>query len=147
MQNIIRVGIVDIHDMVRQSLKIFLETTDDLIFVGEASSEVETFFLCEQEKPDVMLFDFLQPEDKGLEMIERLLSLFPNLLIIILTAIINPHCVTRTVQAGAMGYLLKQVDIDTLAAAIRSAYNGESTFDEEAKEVLIGIKGTIANLC
>jgi DNA-binding NarL/FixJ family response regulator len=145
MQNSIRVGIVDGHDIVRESLKIFLEATDDLIFVGEASSEVETRFLCQQENPDVVLCDFLQPEEKGLELIESLLSLFPHLLIIILTTMINPHLVTRAVQAGVVGYLLKQIDIDTLAAAIRCAYNGGATFDEEVNQILRGIKEIMVN--
>jgi DNA-binding NarL/FixJ family response regulator len=145
MQNSIRVGIIDTHDIVRESLKIFLESTDDLIFVGEASSEVETRFLCEQEKPDVVLCDFLPPEDKGLELIESLLSLSPSLLIIILTTMINPLHVTRAVQAGVVGYLLKQLDIDSLAEAIRCAYNGGSAFDEEVKQILSGIKGITVN--
>lgn len=147
MQNSIRVGIIDRHDIVRESLKIFLEATDDLLFVGEASSEVETRLLCEQEKPDVVLCDFLYPEDKGLELIESLLRLSPQLLIIILTTMINPHQVTRAVQAGVVGYLLKQIDIDTLAAAIRCAYNGGATFDEEVNQILSGINGLMVNPC
>jgi two-component system, NarL family, response regulator LiaR len=138
METSIRVGIVDSHDRVRESLKLFLDITDDLIFVGEASSEVETFLMCEEAKPDVILLDFLQQEDQGLVMIERLLKGFPKLLIIILTALMDTQRVSRTVQAGVVGYLLKQVSIDTLADAIRSAYNGGFTFNEEVeKDVMV----------
>lgn len=134
MKTSIRVGIVDSHEMVRAALKMFLETTDDLFFVGEATSEIETFLMCEQEKPDVILLDFLQGEDQGLGMIERLLNGFPKLPIIILTALVDTQHVNRTVQAGVVGYLLKQVSIDILANAIRSAYNGYFTFDEEVEK-------------
>ena len=136
MSNSIRVSIVDPHEIVRESLKIFLETTQDLIFVGEASSEAEACFMCEQKQPDVMLFDFLQPDGQGLELIERLHLLFPTIAVIILTTVMTPKQIGRALLAGAVGYFYKQIDIDTLANAIRLAYSGQPAFDEEVQNIL-----------
>lgn len=139
MQNLIRVGIVDPHDIVRESLKIFLETTTDLVFVGEACSEIEILPMCQQEKPDVILFDFLESGVEGLEMIKCLRNQFPSILLIVLTTIMTPQQIIRALLAGVAGYLYKQVDIDTLADAIRSVFNGEKAFDDEVERILTNL--------
>jgi DNA-binding NarL/FixJ family response regulator len=136
MNNTIRIGIIDPHDIVRQSLKIFLETTHDLLFVGEASSESETLSMCRQEKPDVVLFDFLQTDAQGLKLIASLHCVFPTLYIIVLTTVMTPRLIIQALLAGAVGYFYKQVDIDTLADAIRAAAKGKPVFDEEVQTIL-----------
>lgn len=117
----IRVVIVDDHDVVRSGLAAFLDTEDDLELVGEANSGSQALLICEQVRPDVVLMDVVMHGMTGAETTRRLREKHPHLKILGLTSFEEEALVAEMMRAGAIGCLLKDVTIDTLAAAIRNA--------------------------
>lgn len=135
MTDFIHVGIVDRHAIVRNGLKVFLETRQDMALAGEAGSHDEAFELYANPQLDVVLFDYLC-EKKNAYLIERLHHLRPQTRIMVLSTAIDPPHVLEAVWAGAVGYLFKQVDIDDLAQAIRRVFYGERVFDPEVGAII-----------
>lgn len=135
----IRVMIVDDHDMVRDGLRLMLETCDDLEVAGEARDGGAALMVCEREKPDVILMDLTMPDKDGIEATKEILAKYPDIRIIVLTSFNSPGMVEKSLKAGAISYLKKNVSMDELAEAIRDAYQGKSTLSPEATEELISI--------
>jgi NarL family two-component system response regulator LiaR len=133
----IRVMIVDDHKVVRKGLRAFLMSFDDLEMVGEASSGEEALRLCGQFQPDVMLMDLVMPVMDGAAATEAIRARYPQVRIIALTSFPEEDLVERALKAGAISYLLKNVEADDLANAIRAAYAGRSTLAPEAAQALI----------
>jgi NarL family two-component system response regulator LiaR len=133
----IRVVVVDDHAMLRRGLRFFLRGFDDLELVGEAASSKEAIELCGKTEPDVVLMDMIMPEGGGAEATRIIRDLHPDIQIIALTSFQEEDLIERALQAGAIGYLLKNVAADELAQAIRAAHAGRSTLAPEATEVLI----------
>lgn len=133
----IRVLIVDDHDMVRSGLEVFLETCDDLELIGEASNGEQAIHLSTELQPDVVLMDLLMPGMDGVTATRTILKSCPNTKIIALTSFKEKELVHEALQAGAIGYLLKNVSIDELAKAIRAAHSGRSVLAPEATQALI----------
>ena len=129
--------IVDDHPIVRDGLKALLLANDDLELVGETGSGRETLALCQDFLPDVILMDMFMPGMDGLETTRVVLNQYPQVKIIILTNFPDENLVQRALEAGAIGYLLKNVTIGTLANAIRSAYAGQPVLSPEATKALI----------
>lgn len=129
--------VVDDHDMVRKGLGTFLRTQEDLELIGEASSGQEALLQCEHLEPDVVLMDLIMPEMGGVEAITEIRKKWPQIQIIALTSFEEKDLVQNALQAGAIGYLLKNVSINDLAEAIRNAYAGRSTLSPEATRTLI----------
>jgi NarL family two-component system response regulator LiaR len=123
--------------MVRSGLEVFLETCDDLALVGEASSGNEAVRLCTELQPDVVLMDLLMPGMDGVSATRAIRQTNPNIQIIALTSFKDRELVQEALQAGAIGYLLKNISIDELADAIRSAHSGKSILAPEATQALI----------
>src|SRR5258708_3956324 len=136
-QHPIRLLIVDDHAMVRRGLAIFLRAYDDLELVGEAASGAEAFRLCGQLQADVVLMDLVMPEMDGTTAIQAIRQAHPQIQIIALTSFGKEEQVKAALQAGAIGYLLKNVSADDLADAIRAAHAGQPTLAREATQVLI----------
>jgi NarL family two-component system response regulator LiaR len=135
--NPIRVMIVDDHDMVRSGLSVFLEAFDDLELVGEAADGQEAIRLCAEVQPHVVLMDLLMPEMDGVAATRAIRRANPAVQIIALTSFNDQNLVQGALQAGAVGYLLKNASIDELAAAIRSARAGKPTLAPEALQSLV----------
>jgi NarL family two-component system response regulator LiaR len=133
----IRVMLVDDHDMVRRGLSVFLETFDDLELVGEASEGQEALHLCRKLRPDVVLMDLVMPGMDGVATTEAIYNELPNVHVIALTSFSDRSLVQRALQAGAIGFLFKNVPIDELAQAIRAARDGKPTLDPKAFRVLV----------
>lgn len=133
----IRVMIVDDHDMVRMGLGVMLETNDDLELAGEATSGEEAIRLCGECCPDVVLMDLIMPGMDGVETIHALREICPGIKVIALTSFKEKNLVEGALNAGAISYLLKNVSIDTLTEAIRSAFSGKTTIAPEVTQVLI----------
>lgn len=133
----IRVMLVDDHAMVRSGLKQFLKGFKDMELAGEASNGAEAVELCGQVSPDVILMDLVMPEMNGSQATRRIRQLYPQVQVIALTSFQEQDLVEQTLQAGAIGYLLKNVSVEELAAAIRSAYAGRPTLSQEAAEALV----------
>jgi NarL family two-component system response regulator LiaR len=128
----ISVMIVDEHDMVRRGLTAFLRVKPDLQLVGEARNGQEAVVMCEREQPDVILMDLVMPIMSGAEATRIIRERWPHIQIIALTSFEEGDLVREALQAGAISYLLKNVSVDDLAAAIRAAHAGRSTLAPEA---------------
>jgi NarL family two-component system response regulator LiaR len=133
----IRVLIVDDHSMLRRGLRFFLKGFDDLELVGEAASAQEAIQLCDEIQPDVVLMDMVMPDVDGAEATRIIRSRCSQIQVIALTSFQEEDLVQQAIQAGAIGYLLKNVSAGDLAQAIRQAHAGHSTLAPEATEILI----------
>jgi NarL family two-component system response regulator LiaR len=129
--------LVDDHAVVRSGLAGFLLAFDDLELVGEASGGEEAARLCEQIRPDVVLMDLVMPGMDGAEATQVIRQHCPGIQVIALTSFEDEDLVQRALQAGAIGYLLKNVTADELADAIRAARIGRPTLAPEAAQALI----------
>jgi NarL family two-component system response regulator LiaR len=134
---IIRVMLVDDHNVVRSGLATFLRAYEDLELVGEAKNGLEAVSLCHHKKPDVILMDLMMPEMDGIAATRAILADCPEIKIIAMTSFEEEELVQGVLAAGAMSYLLKNVTSDELAKAIRDAVSGRSTLSPEAARVLI----------
>ncbi len=128
----IRVMLVDDHQMVRNGLATFLLVHDDLELVGEASDGEQAVARFGRAAPDVVLMDLKMPRMNGVDATRALLRQDPHVRIIALTSFKDESLVQDALDAGAIGYLLKDVDADALAEAIRAAHRGEPTLAPEA---------------
>lgn len=133
----IRVMIVDDHAVVRSGLGAFLLVFDDLELVGEASSGKEAVQMAERVQPEVILMDLVMPDMDGAATTQAIRSNWPNIQVLALTSFREDEMVKNALQAGAIGYLLKNVSADELADAIRGAHIGRPTLAPEAAQALI----------
>lgn len=133
----IRVMIVDDHAVVRSGLAAFLMVNDDLELVGEAGSGEDAVRLCGQLQPHVVLMDLMMPGMDGAVTIQRIKEAHPHVQVIALTSFPEENLVQPVLQAGAIGYLLKNVGANDLANAIRAARAGRGTLAPEATQALI----------
>lgn len=133
----IRVMLVDDHAVVRSGLGAFLLAFDDLELVGEAASGPEAVAKCPHFRPDVVLMDLVMPNMDGATATKAIRQQCPNIRVIALTSFKEEELVQGALQAGAIGYLLKNVTADELASAIRAAHAGRPTLAPEAAQALI----------
>jgi two-component system, NarL family, response regulator LiaR len=133
----IRVLIVDDHAMVRKGLISFLKNKPELELVGEARDGREAIEYCEQFQPDVILMDLLMPELGGVAATHTIHQRWPSVQVIVLTSFQEKALVQDALQAGAIGYLLKNVSGDELSEAIRQAHGGRPTLAPEAIQALV----------
>lgn len=133
----IRVLIVDDHAMVRSGLKNFIYGYEWMELVGEAKNGTEAVTFCVDNDVDVVLMDMMMPIMDGDEATRRIMALEKSTKVIILTSFHEHDMVEKALQAGASGYLLKNVSAEELAAAVRAAHVGRSTLAPEATEALI----------
>ncbi len=137
MPNPIRVLIVDDHAVVRSGLSTFLLTCDDMALVGEAANGEEALRLCPRVRPDVVLMDLVMPGMDGATATRLIRQHCPDIQVVVLTSFKDQELVQGALQAGAIGYLLKDISADELANAIRAAYAGKPTLASEAAQALI----------
>jgi NarL family two-component system response regulator LiaR len=142
----IEVLVVDDHPMVRHGIKTILLTFDDISVVGEAGNGLETLARCQETTPDVILMDIVMPGMNGVETTRAVLERYPQVKIIVLTSFPDQDLVQDVLEAGAIGFLLKDAPIDALGDAIRSAHAGHSTLAPEATQALMQAKSRPAKL-
>jgi NarL family two-component system response regulator LiaR len=135
-QRCIRVLVVDDHAVVRSGIEYSLLAIDDIQLVGSASSGADAIKLCGQFQPDVILMDMIMPEMDGVTATREVLHCCPHAQVIALTSFQKGELVQRALQAGAISYLLKDVGMDELAQAIRSAASGQAVLAPEAAKAL-----------
>ncbi len=128
---------VDDHEIVRQGMAFLLLPFEDIEVVGSARSGSEALEMCEELQPDVVLMDMVMPEMDGPIVTQAIKERFPDVQVLVLTSFYDETLVSRAMQAGAIGYLLKGVSIDELAEGIRSAYAGKSVMAQEAMQALV----------
>ena len=133
----IRVMVVDDHTMVRRGLATFLKVFDDLELAGEAANGQAAIELCPQIQPDVVLMDMVMPDIDGATATRLIRKQSPSIQVLALTSFKEEILVQSALQAGAIGYLLKDVTADELAQAIRAAHAGRSTLSPEAAQALV----------
>jgi NarL family two-component system response regulator LiaR len=133
----VRVVVVDDHEIVRRGLATFLRVVPDLELVAEAGSGEEAVRVCERTQPDVVLMDMVLPGIDGVTATRAVRERCPRTRVIALTSFPDENLVQRALQAGATGYLLKNVGASELASAIRSAMLGKPTLAPEATRALI----------
>ncbi len=133
----IRVLLVDDHAVVRSGLGAFLLGFDDLELAGEASSGERAIVLCQQVQPDIVLMDLVMPGMDGATATRQIREKCPQVQVIALTSFKEQELVQSAIQAGAIGYLLKDISAIELASAIRAAFTGKPTLAPEATQALI----------
>ena len=136
----IEVMVVDDHPVVRHGIKTILFTFDDINVIGEAGNGLDALALCKKTEPDVILMDIVMPGMNGVETTRALIEHNSQLKIIVLTSFPNQDLVQQALEAGAMGYLLKDTPKEVLGNAIRSAYDGRTILSPEATQALIQAK-------
>ncbi len=132
----IRVLLVDDHAVVRSGLSKFLMVNKDMQLAGEASDGGEAIQMAGAYQPDVILMDLLMPGMDGITATRQIHQKYPHIKIIALTSFAEQNMVQGALQAGAIGYLQKNVTAGELASAIRSAFIGRMTLSPEATQVL-----------
>lgn len=144
MSDPIRVMVVDDHTMVRKGLATFLKAFEDsesigaaLLLVGEAEDGAAAVSLCGEIQPDIILMDMLMPVMDGPTATRLIRQQFPGVQIIALTSFKEGELIKKALEAGAIGYLLKDVSADDLARAIRAAHAGRATLSPEVAQSLV----------
>ena len=137
MDKTIRVLIVDDHLIVREGLRLILETETGFDLVGEASDGSEALDLVEELNPEVILMDLRMPGMDGLTAIEHLRQSHPEIAVVILTTFNEDELMRKGLGLGARGYLLKDTDRKTLFNTIRAAARGETLLKPEILEKIL----------
>ena len=122
----IRILLAEDHAVVRQGTKELLEQQEDLEVVAEASDGQEAVQMALKKRPDVVIMDFAMPKLNGIEATRHIKAVAPGIAVLVLTAHDSEQYVFAFLEAGAAGYLLKDVSVDKLVDAIRAVYAGES---------------------
>lgn len=136
--NKIRVLLVDDHAVVRQGFKFFIDVIDDLELVGEASNGEEAVSIAAEVKPDVVLMDVVMPKMNGIEATRAILAHNANVKIIALTSFTdNENLVQEALSAGASGYFFKDVNVNELANAVYTVYEGNVAMASDATRLLV----------
>jgi two-component system, NarL family, response regulator LiaR len=133
----IRVMIVDDHTMVRRGLATMLKVFEDLQLVGEAESGEAAIQLCATVIPDITLMDLSLPGMDGATATRAIRQQFPQVKVIVLTSFKEGDRIKKALEAGAIGYLLKDTSADELAQAIRSAHAGRATLSPQVAQALV----------
>ena len=133
----IRVLLVDDQRLLREGLRTLLELEPDMEVVGEAGTGEEALVQCESLRPDVVLMDVRMPGMDGVEATRRLHDRWRDVKIIILTTFDDDAYIFEGLRVGAMGYLLKAVSSEELAAAIRTVHGGGALIDPAVQRKLV----------
>ena len=133
----IRLLLVDDHAIVREGLRMLLGEVPDLDLIGEAKDGPEAVTTAAALRPDVILLDLMLPGLNGIEVTRRILAQQPECRIIVLTSFADDQNVLAAMQAGAAGYLLKDVLQADLVKAIHQAAQGEPALHPEAQRRLV----------
>lgn len=121
----VRVLIVDDHRIVRQGLRLLLGQDGDIEVVGEAANGQEGIIQAQRLKPDVILMDLMMPVMNGIEAIAQIRKDLPDTEVLALTSVLEEVSVAKAVQAGAIGYILKDTESQELNQAIKAAAAGQ----------------------
>lgn len=139
----IRLFIADDHAMVRRGLQVFLATQTDIVLVGEAANGQETLDRVAEARPDVVLMDLNMPVLNGIETTATLVQTMPETKVIVLTSFVDQDHVLPAIQAGAKGYLLKDIEPETLVESIRRVHDGRVELHPDAAGLLVNhLSGT-----
>ncbi|REJ10928.1 response regulator [Halobacillus trueperi] len=133
----IRVMLVDDHLVVLRGLKFFLNTQEDIEVIGEVENGEKALNAYKEWNPDVVLMDLMMPVMDGVEATKKLRAAHPEAKVVVLTSYSDQDHVIPALQAGAVGYQLKDVDPDELVKTIRAAFKGEKLLHPKATNLLL----------
>jgi len=133
----IKVLIADDQELIRGSLRIVLRGENDIEVVGLAANGIEAIELCQQHEPDVILMDIHMPELDGVGATKHIVQHHPTTRVVMLTTFHDMDYVREALSAGAVGYLLKAMQPEDLAASIRLVNNGETLIPQEIAKVMV----------
>ena len=136
-QKQIRVLIVDDQPVIRIGVEAALSTAPDIRIIGLAKDGESALAMCAIFQPNVVLMDLRMPGVNGVEATRHIRSQFPNIQVIVFTSFQEQNMVQQALQAGALGYLLKDASPHDLVAAIRTAAAGKRTLSPEIVDVLV----------
>ncbi|MBP6997032.1 MAG: response regulator transcription factor [Phycicoccus sp.] len=134
----IRVMVVDDHDLYRRGLCAVVETQPDLVVVGEASSGPAAVKVALATSPDIILMDVRMPGVDGIETCRQLLAEVPTVKVLMLTMSDDEDDLFEALRAGASGYLLKSLNADEVAVAVRAAHNGHAMIPPSMAAEFVG---------
>ncbi|MEI6514098.1 MAG: response regulator transcription factor [bacterium] len=117
----IKVLLVDDHSIVRNGIRMMIDTVDDIDVTGEAASATEALSIMQQKSFDIALLDIELPDSSGLDLLKILRKKYPKLIILMLSIYSEEIYATRALKYGASGYMSKDCSIETLVTAIRKA--------------------------
>ncbi len=137
MSEKITVLITDDHSVVRQGVRVFLETQPEIEVLGEADSGRQSVEMCLQLAPDVVLLDLLMPKMNGVEATRQIKQVSPRSNIVILTSYHDDEFIVPAIKAGALSYLLKDVSPTELIAAVKKASIGEAVLHPQVAQKLM----------
>lgn len=134
---LIQLLLVDDHAIVRRGMKALLTQIDDMAVIGEAIDGAEAIALASALQPDVILMDLMLPNVNGIEAIRQISARHPTIAILALTSFASDDKVFPAIKAGALGYMLKNADLEELVTAIRQVHRGEPSLHPNiARKVL-----------
>ena len=133
----IRLVIIDDHEMVREGLKAILVTEPDFSIVGEAANAEQALELIERLRPEIALLDVRLPGVSGIEVCRIVTEQYPETSVIILTSYTDEQLIAQCIQAGAKGFILKDVERFDLKRAIRAVARGEAAIDTKAAATIL----------
>jgi DNA-binding NarL/FixJ family response regulator len=139
---VIRVLIADDHAVIRTGLAQLVSAIDDVELVGTAGNGQEAIELCAGSAPDVVLMDLEMPVVDGIEATRQIKAQHPEVAVVILTSFSDRARILGALDAGAAGYLLKDVEPDDLARAIHAAAGGDVPLDPKAARALLSARTT-----
>jgi DNA-binding NarL/FixJ family response regulator len=140
---VIRVGIADDQELLREGLALIINAQDDLTVVGHANDGVQAIQLAREKTPDVLLMDLRMPRLTGVDATRRIAAEGLSTRVLILTMFDLDHYVYAALQAGASGFLLKDAPRAALVQAIRSVVAGDTLLAPEVTRRLLQHYGTI----
>jgi NarL family two-component system response regulator YdfI len=140
MTDPIRVLIADDHEVVREGLRLILDSEEGFVVVAEAADGLEAVELSGTLQPNVVLMDLRMPRMDGLEAIQRIRARWPHIAIVILTTYNEDDLMLRGLQAGALSYLLKDTNRQTLFECLRAASRGEALLRPDILERVLSTK-------
>ncbi len=137
MPKVLRLLVVDDHEVVRMGLRALLDAEPDMEVVAEAGTAEEALQMAERHRPDVAVVDVRLPDRSGLELCRDLRRRFPLTQVVILTSFLTEELVSQALRAGAAGYVLKDVGTEELLRAIRAAAEGKTALDPQAAREMV----------
>ena len=133
----IKLLIVDDHAIVREGLTSILSEEPDFVVVGEAADGAAALKAVARLQPNVVLLDMRMPGADGIEVCREICANHPDVRVIILTAFLDSETINRCIQAGAQGYMIKDVERTDLKRSIRDVAHGEAVLDRRAHTVVV----------
>ncbi len=137
MEDVIRIVLVDDHNMVRMGLRAYFSTLPDIEVVGEAAAGEEAVRLVAELAPDVVLMDLIMPGMDGVEATRQVKKVSPHTQVIVVTSYHEDENIFPAIRAGALSYVLKDIDPDDLAEAVRRANAGDAVLNPRVAARLV----------